>query len=167
VNLFAGRVADVDADRVSIELTCKSDVELLDTPFPRNVYQPTCSHTLFDTGCALTARSSRRERGGVGIDGEDPERHSRSRGDRLLRPRHGDDDVGRARRAAAADQGVHARVAQHDRAPAAVPAAPAPGDTMDVAPGLRQAAGHVLDTKFSNLARFRGEPYIPAPEQAQ
>jgi hypothetical protein len=75
VNLFAGRVADVDADRVSIELTCKSDVELLDTPFPRNVYQPNVRHTLFDYRVhALRAGVHDRDGRGIRIDREDPER---------------------------------------------------------------------------------------------
>jgi hypothetical protein len=109
VNLFAGRVADVDADRVSIELTCKSDVELLDTPFPRNLYQPTCDHTLFDSGARCSRRVHDRDGGGDRIDGEDPERLG------LTQPT-GYYDLGTVTMTSgalagqtAADQGVHAR----------------------------------------------------------
>jgi uncharacterized phage protein (TIGR02218 family) len=45
------------------------------------------------------------------------------------------------------------------------PTAPAPGDTMDVAPGCDKLKA-TCTTKFSNLAHFRGEPFIPAPEEA-
>ncbi|MCU0624551.1 MAG: phage BR0599 family protein, partial [Gemmatimonadaceae bacterium] len=46
---------------------------------------------------------------------------------------------------------------------APLPAAPAPGDGIAVTPGCdkRQAT---CSSKFSNLARFRGYPYIPVPE---
>ncbi len=167
VNLFAGRVADVDADRSSIELTCKSDVELLDTPFPRNVYQPTCGFTLFDSFCALSraafTTASAAESGST----------AKVLNDLTLTQASGYFDLGTVTMTSGALAGQSRPIKAYTLGSPStiellrpIPAAPAAGDTMDVVPGCdkRQVT---CDTKFANLARFRGQPYIPAPEQAQ
>ena len=48
---FSGNVAEIDVTRTSASMTVKSDLEKLNIQWPRNVYQPGCLHTLFDTGC--------------------------------------------------------------------------------------------------------------------
>lgn len=167
VNLFAGRVADVDADRTSIELTCKSDVELLDTPFPRNGYQPTCGFTVFDSFCALSraafTTASEAESGST----------AKLLNDLTLTEATGYYDLGTVTMTSGDLAGQSRPIKTYTLgSPSTIellrpfPAAPAPGDTMDVVPGCdkRQVT---CDTKFANLARFRGQPYIPAPEQAQ
>ncbi len=54
VLLFKGRLGTVDQiGRTSAKLTVNSDLVLLDIDMPRNVYQPTCLHTLYDSGCTL------------------------------------------------------------------------------------------------------------------
>ena len=54
VILFKGRVTKVDSvGRTSAEITVASDLVLLDIDMPRNFYQPTCAHTLYDSGCGL------------------------------------------------------------------------------------------------------------------
>ena len=54
VLLFKGRLGVVDEiGRTSAKLTVNSDLVLLDIDMPRNVYQPTCLHTLYDSGCTL------------------------------------------------------------------------------------------------------------------
>lgn len=55
VTLFKGRVATIDQiGRTSAEITVASDLALLNVAMPRNFYQLTCVHTLYDSGCALT-----------------------------------------------------------------------------------------------------------------
>jgi uncharacterized phage protein (TIGR02218 family) len=54
---FLGRVAEVEAGRTLAVVTVNSHLELLTAPFPRNLYQPSCRHTLFDVGCTLGAAS--------------------------------------------------------------------------------------------------------------
>lgn len=52
---FLGFVADVTGvSRISAQINVKSFIAKLDQDFPRNFYQPTCQHTLFDSGCGLT-----------------------------------------------------------------------------------------------------------------
>ncbi|HLH49738.1 MAG TPA: DUF2163 domain-containing protein, partial [Roseiarcus sp.] len=54
VTLFKGRLSTVDqVGRTSAKVTVASDLVLLDMDMPRNLYQPTCLHTLYDSGCTL------------------------------------------------------------------------------------------------------------------
>jgi uncharacterized phage protein (TIGR02218 family) len=51
---FAGRVAgDLEIARSKIMCTVKDNLELLSTSLPRNVFQPSCMHTLYDADCGL------------------------------------------------------------------------------------------------------------------
>ena len=54
VTLFKGRLGTVDQiGRTSAKLTVNSDLVLLNIDMPRNLYQSTCLHTLYDSGCTL------------------------------------------------------------------------------------------------------------------
>ncbi len=54
VTLFKGRLGAIDGiGRTTAKLTVNSDLVLLDIDMPRNIYQPTCLHTLYDSGCTL------------------------------------------------------------------------------------------------------------------
>lgn len=52
---FQGRVNKVDVGRFSAVISINTDIEMLNLQAPINVLQPGCTHTLFDTGCALQA----------------------------------------------------------------------------------------------------------------
>ena len=54
VNVFLGQVTGVSPSRTALTLEVSSMLVLLNLQMPRNVYQPGCSHTLFDTGCSLS-----------------------------------------------------------------------------------------------------------------
>ena len=54
VTLFKGRLGTVDQiGPTSAKLTVNSDLVLLNIDMPRNLYQSTCLHTLYDSGCTL------------------------------------------------------------------------------------------------------------------
>ena len=54
VTLFKGRVSTIDSvGRTNAQITVASDLVLLDIDMPRNLYQPTCNHVLYDSGCGL------------------------------------------------------------------------------------------------------------------
>jgi hypothetical protein len=54
VTMFKGRVAAVTAlGRTTAQINLKSDLVLLDIDFPRNLWQASCLHTLYDSGCGL------------------------------------------------------------------------------------------------------------------
>jgi uncharacterized phage protein (TIGR02218 family) len=167
VNLFTGRIADVEGDRVSVRLTCKSDVELLDTPFPRNVYQANCAHTLFDSGCALS-RAAFTTNTTVGAGST-----AQTLLESALVAVSGYYDLGTVTMTSGLLRGQQRPIKAYTLgSPNAIvlmrpfPAAPALGDTMAVVPGCDKLQT-TCTTKFANLAHFRGEPFIPAPEEAQ
>lgn len=55
VLLFKGRMGVIQqVGRTSAKFTVNSDLILLDNYMPRNVYQPTCVHKLYDSGCTLS-----------------------------------------------------------------------------------------------------------------
>ncbi len=55
VPCFQGRVNKVDVGRFTATLAINTDIEMLNAQTPINILQPGCTHTLFDTGCGLSA----------------------------------------------------------------------------------------------------------------
>jgi uncharacterized phage protein (TIGR02218 family) len=52
VTIFKGRVSTVDqVGRTSAQITIASPLVILDYYMPRNLFSPTCVHTLYDSGC--------------------------------------------------------------------------------------------------------------------
>ena len=51
--MFVGRVSTVELSATKITLTVRSDLYLLDQEMPRNLFQASCIHALFDAGCTL------------------------------------------------------------------------------------------------------------------
>lgn len=58
IPLFRGRVSSIDSiSRAGANVKVKSDLVLLNTNMPRDLYQPGCVHTLYDPGCGLNKES--------------------------------------------------------------------------------------------------------------
>lgn len=55
VNIFTGRVAEIDLGRSNAVISVNSHLELLDVSMPRNLYQAGCRWQLFSAGCTLQA----------------------------------------------------------------------------------------------------------------
>lgn len=54
IPMFVGRTSSIDKiGRSFADIKVKSDLVLLKTPMPRKVFQPSCTHTIFDPGCDL------------------------------------------------------------------------------------------------------------------
>lgn len=54
VRLFSGQVGSLEGvGRTEGKMKVRSDLALLNVPMPRNLYQPSCVHTVFDSGCKL------------------------------------------------------------------------------------------------------------------
>ncbi|HCQ9869382.1 TPA: DUF2163 domain-containing protein [Acinetobacter baumannii] len=51
--LFEGRIVEPEFDRYEIKASVVSDVDGLKLQMPRNLYQPGCLNTLFDSACGL------------------------------------------------------------------------------------------------------------------
>jgi len=52
--IFSGRVSEVATTRFEANITINSDLELLNIQMPKNLYQPSCIHAVYDTGCAAS-----------------------------------------------------------------------------------------------------------------
>lgn len=57
VNIFTGRVAEVDFGRSNAVISINSHLELLNVAIPRNVFQAGCRWRVFDPGCTLNRAS--------------------------------------------------------------------------------------------------------------
>ncbi len=161
VLLFQGRVSTVDAvGRIAARITVASDLVLLDVDMPRNVWQPTCNHVLFDSGCGLPKEAF----GGAGVvgAGATPTRIPWAGAS----PAYAQ---GTLTVTGGANAGATATIKTADATglTLAYPlqTAPAVGDTFVA----YQGCDHTLATcraKFANAARFRGFPFVPTPETA-
>lgn len=167
VTLFVGRVSTATAARGAAQLTVKGDSLLLDMKTPRNLYQASCIHTLYDAGCAvLRDRFSWSNRVGTGADvfrippamplatmgpGVDPAAFAQ--GSVTFT---GGVCSGQSRGVRAVDGGALLLASALD-------ALPAPGDPFTVRYGCDHTAA-TCAARFNNIANHRAFPYIPVAE---
>jgi len=162
VTLFKGRLGVIDQiGRTSAKLTVNSDLVLLDIDMPRNVYQPTCLHTLYDSGCTLV-KNAFGTSGTVG-SGSTASTINWS----ATSPKHQQGSI-------TFTSGVNAGVTANVNNVAAgtalglgypLQSVPSPGDTFTVYYGCDHTPG-TCQSKFNNLVNFRGFPYVPPPQMA-
>ena len=160
--LFHGRVSTVDlVGRTSAVITVASDLVVLDYDVPRNVYSPTCIHTLYDSGCAVV-RGTYASNGVVGS------------GSTTSQIYYSGSSAANAQGAIVFTSGVNANVRATVKSVSIgnsltliypLPATPAADDGFTVYAGC----DHTLATcssRFANAANFRGFPYVPPPQLA-
>ncbi len=168
VNIFTGRVAEVDLGRSNAVISINSHLELLDQSMPRNLYQASCRWQLFSAGCTLT-RASFAVTGTVAT-AQGP--NSNQLSVNLTKPSGsgtyalgqivctGGQNAGFARQILSWSPGSPATLTL--RALFAFPVAP--GDTFTAYPGCDKQQNTCI--AFGNVANFGGMPFIPAPEMA-
>jgi hypothetical protein len=165
INIFTGRVAEIDFGRSGAVISINSHLELLNVSIPRNLYQAGCRWKLFDPGCTLVRAS-------FGTNGTIAGASSTSvitatlsgavLGSSTLA-------LGTVQMTSGANAGFRRLVRSWTPgSPATLnlispfPYALAPGDTLTVFPGCdRQFSTCGL---FNNQQNYGGEMYIPAPE---
>jgi len=162
VMLFKGRLGTIDEiGRTSAKLTVNSDLVLLDIDMPRNLYQPTCLHTLYDAGCTMV-KASFGTNGTVG-SGSSASTINWSGSSANFQQ-------GSITFTSGANSGVTATILS------AVPgvsmqlsyplqSVPIVGDAFTVYFGCDRTQA-TCKAKFNNLANFRGFPYVPPPQMA-
>ncbi len=162
VVLFKGRVTSIDEiGRTSAQVTVASDLVLLDIDMPRNLYQPTCNHTLYDSGCGLVKNAF----GTAGTVG------AGSSTTVLLWPGASALFVqGTVSFASGANAGSSANVKGAASGVSLtlaypLPSVPAAGDAFTVYQGCDHTSA-TCRAKFANLANFRGFPFVPPPTSA-
>lgn len=160
--LFPGRVSDVTMGRYEARLVVRSDLELLDTMVPRNLYQPGCNNTLYDAACGVN-RAAFTVAGAVGA-APAPTRQAFGS---ALGQAAGHFALGVVAFTSGANAGISRTVKTFAGGLvtliAPLPFAPAVGDAFSIYPGCDKTQA-TCTNKFANLPRFRGQPYIPVPE---
>lgn len=164
--LFTGRVGEVNpAGRSMASFNCPSAIELLNINLPRNLYQPGCLNTLFDTACTLLA-------GDFDVAGTAASGSTVTVVNATLGQATGYFDLGKIVFTSGANNGLVRMVKSYTAGSPGtlsllypLPSAPLAGDSFTVYPGCDKLKT-TCDAKFNNLANFRGMPYVPQPELA-
>jgi uncharacterized phage protein (TIGR02218 family) len=163
LHVFGGNVSEVDPARTKVDLKVMSALELLNRPFPRNLYQATCLHTVYDSGCTV-AKASFTVANTVAASPA-PTVTSVKTGN--AQPA-GYFEQGVLTFTSGANNGLKRTVKSYDPATGftfalPLPVAPSAADTISVFAGCDKTKA-TCQSKFSNIGRFRGAPFIPSPE---
>jgi len=167
VNIFTGRVAAIDVDRATVEITVNSHLELLDQSMPRNLYQAGCSRVLFDAGCSLIASSY-----AASLTVGSGSTQSLIVATSGLPGGSGTYALGRILFTSGRNSGFSRSVRSMTQVTttlqlaliAPMPFAVTAGDAFTAWPGCDKKMATC--TTWGNIANFGGEPYIPSPETA-
>jgi uncharacterized phage protein (TIGR02218 family) len=160
VLLFSGRVSDTTTESLTAKVTVRSFMELLNTPLPRNLYQPPCGYSVYDTGCGVS-RASFAAYSAVASGS------TRQVINCALANPSGYFDIGELVMTSGQNTGVIRTVKSYT--PGVVTLAyplPKPvtvGDTFTLYPGCDKRLT-TCTSKFANQARFRATPFVPVPE---
>lgn len=162
VNLFTGLVAEVEADASIVRLKVNSRLRALNTAYPRNYVLPMCNHALFDTGCTLNKAT-------YAVSGTVSGTPTNTSFNTNLAQADGYFALGYVVWLTGANAGEISFVKSYLNASGNVtvlyPLSPIPsaGDTFTAYPGCDKLEA-TCNTKYSNLAHFRGFPFCPTPE---
>lgn len=159
---FEGKISDLDGSRTEIRTTVKSALELLNMDMPREVYQSTCLHIVYDPGCALSRAAFTVTGAVTGSPGLNSFHSGLGQADGYF-------DQGVIAFTSGACNGARRTVKSYAGGSFSfvlpLPAVPSVADTFAAYPGCDRTQA-TCAAKFSNIAHFKGYPYIPAPETA-
>lgn len=160
---FEGSLQINDLTRHGVRMEVRSNMEKLNVMMPRIVYQPTCNNTLFDAACGLS-KAAFEVAGSITSNSSDP----RSVATNLTNP-DGYFSGGTLRFISGANAGALITVLGYAGGVFSLMqplhGAILTGDNVVACPGCQRSTSECLG-KFSNLANYRGQPFIPTPETA-
>jgi uncharacterized phage protein (TIGR02218 family) len=168
VMMFLGRVAEIDAGRSLTTWTINDFRELLSQPWPRNLFQAGCVNTFGDASCGINQNDF--SANAVVLPG--------STTTSILSGLTNPTDyftAGKFIFTTGSNAGLTYSVSSYVETATSIgvitPVAPlviAPnvGDAFTIFAGCDRTLGPNGCPKFSNVANFRGFPYVPAPETA-
>lgn len=162
VNLFEGRVSDTTTESASARVMVMSFLELFSINLPRNLYQPPCGYSVYDSGCGLS-------RAAFAVNSNIASGSTNRVINCALTQATGYFDIGDIQFTSGNNLGVIRTVKSYT--PGVITLAyPLPkvfsvGDTFSIAPGCDKREV-TCDTTFGNKERFRATPYVPVPETA-
>jgi uncharacterized phage protein (TIGR02218 family) len=162
VTMFKGRISTVDhVGRTSAVLTVATDLVILDYDMPRNLFSPTCVHTLYDAGCGVI-------RGTYAVNG------TAGASSTATTVNFSGALASHAQGAIVFSSGLNANVRATVKSVVVgsalnlvypLPFAPATGDAFTVYAGCDHTQ-NTCNGRFSNIANFRGFPFVPPPAMA-
>jgi uncharacterized phage protein (TIGR02218 family) len=158
--MFKGRVSAIDQiGRTTAQVTVAADTVFLDIDMPRRLWAPNCTHVLYDSGCALARGTySTSATAGAG-SGNNYVRWSGANQTFVQ---------GAIVFTSGQNSGVQATVKWADNGTGLglaypLPYPPQAGDAFTVAQGCDHTMA-TCQSKFNNLANFRGYPFVPPPQ---
>lgn len=164
VRMFVGRVAEIDCGRSIATFSVNSHLELLNLQMPRNLFQPGCVNNLGDASCLVNLASFSTT--GTALSGSTASSISAD----VSNAQAGYYDLGKIAFTSGALAGLSRTVRQCSfgspgsiNLMGAFPTAPAPGDAFTLYAGCDKTTGSNGCSKFNNLPRFRGFPFVPQP----
>lgn len=160
IKLFEGRIIEPEFDRNTIQASVASDLDELNVQMPRNLYQPSCSNTLFDHACGLNCENYALETTIA----------AGSTASRILcdiNQPQGWFTQGVIEFLEGGNKGLKRTIRLHelDMLLLTLPLLEQPevGQRIKVYPGCDKRL-ETCQNRFNNFARFRGAPFIPIPE---
>ncbi|MCU4465702.1 DUF2163 domain-containing protein [Acinetobacter pittii] len=160
IKLFEGRIIEPEFDRNTIQASVASDLDELNVQMPRNLYQPSCSNTLFDHACGLSRENYALETTIA----------AGSTASRILcdiNQPQGWFTQGVIEFLEGGNKGLKRTIRLHelDVLLLTLPLLEYPevGQRIKVYPGCDKRL-ETCQNRFNNFARFRGAPFIPIPE---
>lgn len=160
LTVFAGRVGSIDVGRIKATFTINAYTELFNMQLPRNLFQASCLNTLYDTACTLNQAS-------FVVNGTVSSSSTVSAINCGLSQGTGYFNQGKMKFTSGVNSGDWRTVKTYSNGSPSVIAlyqpvgvAPSNGDTFIIYPGCDKTQS-TCTNKFSNLANFRGQPYIP------
>lgn len=164
ITKMVGRVAECDIGRSMGIFNINSHLELLITQMPRNLYQAGCCNTLYDAGCKV----SRTIYTAYSYVTAGSTNYSIN-GNAFGQPT-GFFNQGYITFTSGVNNGVSRSIKNYTIGGnftllSPFPSTPANGDTFTAYAGCDKSQG-TCQSKFNNLANFRGFPYVPVSETA-
>lgn len=161
VNLFTGVVSDVSVKTGQVKLSVASNLIYLNAAFPRNYFLPDDNNALFSPASGLSASA-------WAVNGSVTAATSTSVSDSAFTQAAGWFALGYVVFTSGACNGLTRTVKASDASGNLtllypLPSVPAVGDTFTAYPGYDKTQA-TCQSKFNNLAHFRGFPYVPTPE---
>ena len=162
VNVFVGRIAEIDFGRSSVSINMNDPRELLDMQMPRNFYSATCRYALFDQGCTLTRSSYAVATSVTGVVDDQTINLTATQADDYF-------SLGEIEFMSGANNGLRNMIRLWTHAGGVaelltpMPFAIINGDTANIYPGCDKTVA-TCTGKFNNLDNIGSEPFIPAAE---
>jgi uncharacterized phage protein (TIGR02218 family) len=160
--VFSGRVSEIQSiSRIKAEITIASDSELLNSKVPRNVYQPGCMNTLYDPVCGVAKTSNSTSKTATSTTDTARTTFSFASG---LPDQYA---LGKITCVTGPNANMSRTIKSSTTSSVTViqpwPFAVQIGNQFTLWKGCDKTKA-TCESRFNNLIRFRGMPFVPAPE---